>query len=284
MTDATSALEVPPRVLEFLRENTALTLATASPSGVPRATTLRYVNDGLTLYFWTRSQAWAAKQIEQNPLVSFTIAHETAALQGTGQARAVLGGDEVERALQLFGEKYPTALGTSTTMNTSFFRVVPSDVKLVDEMYGGGRGETQLGGGAEYKVEQVYNVLSGLPPGDVGAIVGRLSQSRVEAGSVIARQGAPADKFVIVVEGEVDVTRAGDGEPEEVMTLRPGDFFGEVAVLRDTPRSATLTAVADTTILTMERDEFTTVVSQSLGAPADFDRILRERLSGGEGQ
>jgi hypothetical protein len=283
MTDATSALEIPPRVLEFLRENTSLTLATASPSGVPRATTLRYVNDGLTLYFWTRSQAWAAKQIEQNPLVSFTVSHETAALQGTGRARAVLSGDEVERAIGLFGEKYPTALGSST-MNTSFFRIVPSDVKFVDETYAGGRGETQLAGGAEYNVEQVYNVLSDLPPGDVGAIVGRLTQNRVEAGSVIGRQGAPADKFLIVVEGEVDVTRAGDGEPERVMRLGPGDFFGEVAILQDTPRTATLTAAADTTILTMERDEFRNVVAQSLGAPADFDRILRERLAGGEGQ
>ena len=283
MTDAKQALEVPPRVLEFLHENTVLTLATASPNGVPKATTLRYVNDGLTVYFWTRSQAWAARQIEQNPLVSFTIAHESAALQGTGQARAVLGGDEVERAIQLFGEKYPTALGAST-MNISFFRIVPSDVKLVDETYGGGRGETQIAGGAEYNVEQVYNVVGDLPAGDVGAIVGRLNVSRVEAGSVIGRQGAPADKFVIVLEGEVEITRVGDGEPERVMTLGPGDFFGEVAILRDTPRSATLTAVGDAIILTMERDEFTTVVAQSLGAPADFDRILRERLSGGEWQ
>jgi CRP-like cAMP-binding protein len=67
------------------------------------------------------------------------------------------------------------------------------------------------------------------------------------------------------------------------MTLGPGDFFGEVAILQDTPRSATLTAVGETTILTMERDEFTTVVAQSLGAPQDFERILRERLAGGEG-
>jgi hypothetical protein len=193
----------------------------------------------------------------------------------------VLGGDEVQRAIGLFGEKYPTAMGAST-MNVAFFRIVPSDVKLVDETYGGGRGETQLGGGAEYNVEQVYNVLSELPAGDVGAIVGRLTQSRAEAGSVIARQRAPADKFVIVVEGEVEVTRETDGDPERIMTLGPGDFFGEVAVLRDSPRSATLTAVVDTTILTMERDEFSTVVAQSLGAPADFDRILRERLSGGE--
>jgi uncharacterized protein YhbP (UPF0306 family) len=280
MSDATPALEVPPRVLDFLRENTLLTLATASANGVPKATTLRYVNDGLTLYVWTRSQAWAARQIEQNPLVSFTIAHDTAALQGSGQARPVLGGGEVERALELFGEKYPTALGANT-MNIVFLRIVPSDVKLVDETYGGGRGETQLAAGPEYHVEEVYNVVGDLPAGEVGAIVGRLATSRVEAGEVIGRQGAPADKFVIVVEGEVEVTRATDGEPERVMVLGAGDFFGEVAILNDTPRSATLTALGDATILAMERDEFSAVVAQALGAPPDFDRILRSRLGGG---
>jgi signal-transduction protein with cAMP-binding, CBS, and nucleotidyltransferase domain len=168
-------------------------------------------------------------------------------------------------------------------MNISFFRIVPSDVKLVDEAYAGGRGETQIAGGPEYSVEQVYNVIGNLPAADVGAIVGRLTTARVAAGAVIGREGAPADKFLIVLAGEVEVTRAGDGDPEHVMTLGPGDFFGEVAILQDTPRSATLTAVGETTILTMERDEFTTVVAQSLGAPQDFERILRERLAGGEG-
>jgi Cyclic nucleotide-binding domain len=194
----------------------------------------------------------------------------------------VIGGDEVERAIRLFGDKYPAALGANT-MNISFFRIVPSDVKLVDESYGGGRGETQLAGGAEYSVEQVYNVVGDLPASEVGAIVGRLGFSTVEAGEVIGRQGTPADKFVIVLEGEIEVTRAGDdGDQERVMTLGPGDFFGEVAILRDTPRSATLTALGEARVLTMERDDFTKVVGQALGAPPDFERILRERLAGGE--
>ena len=55
MNEHGAAIEVPPRVLEFLGDNTTLTLATASPTGVPRATTLRYVNDGLNLYVWMRS-------------------------------------------------------------------------------------------------------------------------------------------------------------------------------------------------------------------------------------
>ena len=50
MTEPTTTQEVPPRVVEFLRENQTMTLATASPNGIPRATTLRYVSDDLDLY------------------------------------------------------------------------------------------------------------------------------------------------------------------------------------------------------------------------------------------
>jgi len=127
MTNPAPPLDVPPRVLEFLGDQTTLTLATASPSGIPRATDLRYTSDGLTIYVWMRSQSWTAKQLEQNPLVGFTISEENAALQGSGEARVVLSGDEVAKAVELFSSKFPTALGAST-MNISFFRIAPTDV------------------------------------------------------------------------------------------------------------------------------------------------------------
>jgi len=281
MTNPAPPLDVPPRVLEFLGDQTTLTLATASPSGIPRATDLRYTSDGLTIYVWMRSQSWTAKQLEQNPLVGFTISEENAALQGSGEARVVLSGDEVAKAVELFSSKFPTALGAST-MNISFFRIAPTDVKLVDESYAGGRGETQMFSGAEYQVEHVYSITQGLPAEDVGTISGSLQRVSVESGETIARQGAPADKFLIVVEGEVEVTRAGDdGTSTAVTKLGPGDFFGDIAILRDEPRTATLTATAASTLLMMDRDAFRSVVAQSLGTVADFDRIIEERLGGG---
>ncbi len=279
MTEAPPS-DVPPRVLEFLGENTTLTLATASPSGIPRATALRYVSDGVTIYVWTRSQSWTAQQIEQNPLVSFAITEETAGLQGSGEARVVLSGDEMARAVQLFADKFPTALDAST-MNISFFRIAPTDIKLVDESYAGGRGETRMFEGAEFKVEHVYNVISDLPAEETGLISGKLHRVEVAAGDTIARQGAPADKFLIVLDGEVGVTREVEGEQEPVATLGPGDFFGEIAILQDAPRSATLWATTDSTVLTMDRDAFRSVVAQALGTVPDFDRIIRERLGGG---
>lgn len=281
MADAVKPPEAPPKVLDFLGAHSTMTLATASTMGAPRATVLRYVNDGLRLYVWTRSQSWTATQIDQNPLVSFTISEETAGLQGSGEARVVLSGDETARVVELFAEKFPMALGAST-MNISFFRIDPTDLKLVDESYGGGRGETRMFSGAEYNVDHVYNIVRDLPLHEVGVIVGRLHRVEAGAGDVVARQGAPADKFVIVLEGELEVVRQEpDDEPERIATLGPGDFFGEVAILTDSPRTATLRATAPSALLTMERDDYRAVVAQSLGVSADFDRIIHERLGGG---
>jgi uncharacterized protein YhbP (UPF0306 family) len=283
MPDAEKAPGAPPRVLEFLDAHSSLTLATASPMGTPRATTLRYVNDGLRLYLWVRSQSWTARQIEQNPLVSFTINDESAGLQGSGEARPVLSGDETALVVKLFADKFPMALGAST-MNIAFIRIAPIDVKLVDETYGGGRGETQMFAGAEYQVDHVYNVVRELPVGDVGAILGRLHRVEVADGELVARQGTPADKFMIVLEGELEVVRENDsGDSGDVGTLGPGDFFGEVAILIDSPRSASLRAKGPTTVLTMDREDFRAVVAQSLGLSADFDRVVQERLGGGGG-
>jgi CRP-like cAMP-binding protein len=134
--------------------------------------------------------------------------------------------------------------------------------------------------GAEFQVDNVYNVLEDLPVGELGLIAGRLQRTDAEAGSTIARQGGPADKFVIVLDGEVEVVRETDGQSETVATLGPGDFFGEVSILTEAQRTASLQAKSAATLLTMDRDEFTSVVGQALGTP-EFDSVIRSRLGGG---
>jgi hypothetical protein len=277
-------LDVSPEILEYLRRETSLTLATASPAGIPRATTLRYASDGVNIYVWLRSGAAAAKHMGANPVVSFAIDSESQGLQGTGEAHPVLTGDEIANAVKLFSQKYAGLASGSTTADISFFRIQPLNVKLVDESYGGGRGETQLGE-LEYRQQAVYDVFGDLPVQTAAGITARLQAVTADEGDVIARAGAPADKFFIVVEGAVEVVSEGDnGDGAERITLTDGDFFGELAVLRDTPRRATATATAPTKLLTLERDDFTDLVAQSLGMPENFDTLLRERLGGGEKQ
>src|SRR5205823_13526542 len=72
MSDGQTTLEVPPEVLEFMQDHETLTLATASPAAVPRASSFLYVNEGPSLYFWARATTVTARQLTQNPVVAFT--------------------------------------------------------------------------------------------------------------------------------------------------------------------------------------------------------------------
>ena len=133
--------------------------------------------------------------------------------------------------------------------------------------------------GKDAVIAALRPVFRDLPAGDLQTVACRLQSVKVEPGSVVVRQGGPADKFFIIVEGEVDVLREDDGEERTINTLGPGDYFGEVAILRDSPRIATVKAKPPTTLLAMDRDSLRSLVAGSLGTTEEFDRVIRERMT-----
>jgi uncharacterized protein YhbP (UPF0306 family) len=275
--------DLPPNVVEYLGRMATLTLATASPSGVPRASTFLYVYDGAALYFWTRPGTTTVQQIDQNPLVSFTIdeysadLRQTRGVQGQGECRTLLDGERIAMVADLFGQKFPD-LSPGNTLSISFFCITPSELQFIDNT---GVNTLAVAGtfGAEFHRERAYSVFGDLPARSVDLMSGSLQTLNVNAGDVIFREGGPADKFIIVVEGEVEIARAsGASEP---LKLTAGDFFGEVAILRDTPRTATARATKPTRLLAMEHDTFRDLVAQSLGTTTEFDQVIRARLRAG---
>ena len=275
----TPVLEVPGHVLDYLREQPTLTLATASPAGVPRATTLIYVNDGPTVYVWTRPDTATARHMEQNPVVSFAIDQYdsdwrgTKGIQATGEAQVVLNPAEVKKAKELFLAKFPS-LADSLAANVSVFRLSPSEVQFIDNTTSEGTNR----GGIDFHRDLVYSVFRELPQQDAETLAAQLNTVEVDAGTVIVRQGAPADKFFIIIDGEVEIIREDDGQQRTLATLTRGQFFGEMAILRDSPRMATARAATPATLFAMERDAFRNLVAGSMGTTRDFDRVIQQRL------
>lgn len=286
MSTEATVITVPAHVLEYLGERMKLTLATASTTGVPHAATYMFVNVGPLIYFWTRPETTIAKQIAQNPVVAFTVDDyvedwaKTKGVQGSGECRVVLNGQEIINVVRAFAEKYPNVHSGGETTNISFYRITPTQLQFIDNTDGGRANDEEFG--LDFKREVVYSVFRDLPRQESLGFTGELQPINVAAGEIIVRQGAPADKIFIIVKGEVVVEREeADGRKVELETLRDGQFFGEVAIMRDTPREATARAQTDVTLLALQRDTFQRLVAGSLGAAPDFDRVIKQRMDQG---
>lgn len=279
---STTEQELPAPVLEYLSSQNTLTLATASPTGTPHAATFLYVNEGPSLYFWSKSATESSRHIEQNPLVAFTIDDytsdltQTRGVQGVGECSVLLSGEQIARVADLFGQKFPS-LSPGATMSISFYKITPTEIQFIDN-----RRNRSLSSpgvfGAEFHRERSYSVFGGLPTQTAKTISASLQLVDAEPDTVVARQGGPADKFFIVVDGELEVTREEAGNTETVATVGPGDLYGEMAILFDKPRGTSARATKPTKLLVLDGATYRSVVAQSLGTTPDFDQIIRERI------
>lgn len=112
---------------------------------------------------------------------------------------------------------------------------------------------------AEIRLLRTAPMFSLLSVPTIEHLSSSVRRRRVQAGTVLCRQGEAGDTFYIVDEGEAEVI--GDGEV--VATVAHGDFFGEIALLRDIPRTATVRARTNVSVLVIERQEFLDAVSGS---------------------
>jgi len=118
-------------------------------------------------------------------------------------------------------------------------------------------------------------IFAPLPPATVEHLALSLEPVTVVAGTDIVRQGEPGDRFYLVEEGELAVRVDG----RETGTLGRGDYFGEIALLRDVPRTATVSARTDALVYGLDRDEFIAAVTGHTDSAEAADAVIAKRLS-----
>jgi CRP/FNR family transcriptional regulator, cyclic AMP receptor protein len=96
----------------------------------------------------------------------------------------------------------------------------------------------------------------------------------VEEGKALTREGASGSEFFVIVDGEVSVTKNGS----EIRTLGPGDFFGEISLLEDRPRTATVTAKTRLRFFVLTRQAFRSLLDRQPELEKKVMRALEERL------
>jgi len=121
-------------------------------------------------------------------------------------------------------------------------------------------------------------LLADLPPEDHQAIVVRLRSRYMHRGEILIRQGERGDRYYLIHQGRVQVSVRDElGHEQAVATLGPLDSFGEIALLKHVPRTATVTATSDGRLFTLDRSDFEALVGFKVGIADKVDRLIRNR-------
>jgi MFS family permease len=117
-------------------------------------------------------------------------------------------------------------------------------------------------------------IFAPLPPATLEQLAGSLQHVTIAAGETIFRQGDHGDRFYIVDEGEVEISV--DAEPPKLEGR--GGYFGEIALLRDIPRTATVSARSAVDLYALDRDEFIGAITGHAPSAAAADSVIGTRL------
>ncbi len=121
---------------------------------------------------------------------------------------------------------------------------------------------------------QKCDFLRDLTPRTLVEVADKMFREDFSSGDTIIRQGDPGDKFYLIRKGSVEIEATRNGETKIVAVLGEGDFFGEMALLTDAPRNATVRAKEQTVLYALGKADFLSVIEQS----PTFEQELRKSI------
>jgi ATP-binding cassette subfamily B protein len=120
--------------------------------------------------------------------------------------------------------------------------------------------------------------FGGIEPERLRDVAGLFATETFKEGDAAVKEGDPGDKFYIIVRGKFEITKQTPEQGElRVAVLQDGDHFGEIALLKDIPRTATVRALVPSVIISMRREAFLALTSQYPSMLEAVEHTLRQR-------
>ena len=132
-------------------------------------------------------------------------------------------------------------------------------------------------------IENIGSVLKGVEflrlmnPGEADKLIAGFEKTKMKKGDVLITQGKTGSIFYIIASGEVGVFLKRAWVDKKVATLGPGKFFGELALINDEPRNASVICEADGEVFTLLRDTFRNVIMNNPHISGEIKRIAHQR-------
>jgi MFS family permease len=128
----------------------------------------------------------------------------------------------------------------------------------------------------ELRVLGSVPIFTPLPGMTLEHLAGRLVPLRLEPGTVVVKEGDHGDRFYIVAEGTLEVSEYG----RTLSELKAGGYFGEIALIRDIARTATVTTATDTVLYALDREDFLAAVTSHPVSAEAAEELVSSRLAG----
>lgn len=125
------------------------------------------------------------------------------------------------------------------------------------------------------RVLEVLGIFTAAPRPVLERLAGAITEVQAPSGTVVIREGEPADAFYVVAAGEVAVSVKGDTEVARFLTtIRGPGYFGEIGLLESVPRTATVETLETTTLWRIEGQEFLSALNDAPAAPVFLETAL----------
>src|SRR5687768_13974692 len=131
----------------------------------------------------------------------------------------------------------------------------------------------------EQELLRTVPIFAELSDADIASLSRLATRRRYPKDTVVFFENEEGDFFFMILEGRIKVTILGDDGREVILSLLgSGDFFGEMALLDNEPRSATAIAVEDSELLSLHRNDFQAVLSDNRSITVGLLKVLTTRL------
>jgi MFS family permease len=126
----------------------------------------------------------------------------------------------------------------------------------------------------ELQILRSVELFASLPAPELEGLAARLTEVKAAPGAAVVTEGETGHHLYVIEDGELEVLRDG----RSMATLGAGDYFGEIALLRHVPRTATVVAKTPSTLLSLEREGFLEEVTGHPVVRKTVDLTVRDRL------
>ena len=134
---------------------------------------------------------------------------------------------------------------------------------------------------AERYIEELKDMERAFPSEPKDVVVQTVSKAELQVfapGEIVLKEGDPAERFYMIIKGEAEATHRGpDGSQVVINRFGPGDYFGEIGLLNDAPRRATVRARTSLEVMALDREAFARLMTSSRATEDEVRRVAAAR-------